>query len=64
MTLFELEHTAVCLNALLRLFFFFFKFKETVSGHQCGPRLPKLLWLMGEAYALHDPYVCHSQICF
>ena len=42
---------------------FFFKFKETISGHQCGPRLPKFLWLMGKAYALHDPDVCHSQIC-
>lgn len=43
--------------------FFFLKFKETISGHQCDPRLPKLLQLMGEAYTLHDPNVCHSQIC-
>lgn len=62
MTLFELEHVVVCLKSL-EDFFFLFKFKETISGHQCGPRLRKLLWLMGEAYALHDPDVCHSQIC-
>lgn len=61
MTLFELEHTAVCLNSSLQAFFG--KFKETISGHQCGPRLPELLWLMAEAYVLHDSDVCHSQIC-
>lgn len=42
---------------------FFLSLKRLYQDISVVPRLPKLLRLMGEAYAIRDPDVCHSQIC-